>query len=111
MQIIIVFTLPLFFNFFPCLPSDADKCYLANPGSQPAQLHSKFTIDYVNVGLEPGTAVCPSQALYCTMNHRALLNIKNMCFINLSRQSLVKGTVARDFWPLVFIMNRPHIGL
>ncbi len=21
-----------------------------------------------------------------------------------------KGTVARDFWPLVFFMNRPHMG-
>ncbi len=23
----------------------------------------------------------------------------------------LKGTVARDFWPLVFFMNRPHMGL
>jgi hypothetical protein len=23
---------------------------------------------------------------------------------------LLKGTVARDFWPLVFFMNRPHMG-
>ncbi len=22
----------------------------------------------------------------------------------------IKGTVARDFWPLVFFMNRPHMG-
>jgi hypothetical protein len=22
----------------------------------------------------------------------------------------LKGTVARDFWPLVFFMNRPHMG-
>ncbi len=24
--------------------------------------------------------------------------------------SKIKGTVARDFWPLVFFMNRPHMG-
>jgi hypothetical protein len=23
---------------------------------------------------------------------------------------LLKGTVARDFWPLVFFLNRPHMG-
>jgi hypothetical protein len=23
---------------------------------------------------------------------------------------VLKGTVARDFWPLVFFMNRPHMG-
>ncbi len=22
----------------------------------------------------------------------------------------LKGTVARDFWPLIFFMNRPHMG-
>jgi hypothetical protein len=22
----------------------------------------------------------------------------------------LQGTVARDFWPLVFFMNRPHMG-
>jgi hypothetical protein len=26
------------------------------------------------------------------------------------RSFLIKGTVARDFWPLVFFMNRPHMG-
>jgi hypothetical protein len=25
-------------------------------------------------------------------------------------EKVVKGTVARDFWPLVFFMNRPHMG-
>jgi hypothetical protein len=24
-------------------------------------------------------------------------------------QTSIKGTVARDFWPLVFFMNRPHM--
>ncbi len=26
------------------------------------------------------------------------------------KKALFKGTVARDFWPLVFFMNRPHMG-
>jgi hypothetical protein len=25
-------------------------------------------------------------------------------------RKLFKGTVARDFWPLVFFMNPPHMG-
>jgi hypothetical protein len=26
------------------------------------------------------------------------------------KRTQFKGTVARDFWPLVFFMNRPHMG-
>jgi hypothetical protein len=32
------------------------------------------------------------------------------CAFYTAAQSRVKGTVARDFWPLVFFMNRPHMG-
>ncbi len=30
--------------------------------------------------------------------------------IEQSRKLLIKGTLAQDFWPLVFFMNRPLIG-
>ncbi len=36
------------------------------------------------------------------------------CGIDLNTQQyhdfVIKGTVARDFWPLVFFMNQPHMG-
>jgi hypothetical protein len=44
--------------------------------------------------------------LFCTMREVKRLN-SNVGFF--STQCFVKGTVARDFWPLVFIMNRPHM--
>jgi hypothetical protein len=38
------------------------------------------------------------------LNQHQILNVK------IPNITLFKGTVARDFWPLVFIMNQPHMG-
>jgi hypothetical protein len=35
-------------------------------------------------------------------NRARIIKIRETC--------ILKGTVARDFWPLVFFMNQPHMG-
>ncbi len=34
----------------------------------------------------------------------------NVLTINEQKSVKLKGKIARDFWPLVFFMNRPHMG-
>ncbi len=38
-------------------------------------------------------------------------SLSNLCFIIHMKNGTLKGTVARDCRPLVFFMNRPHMGL
>ncbi len=59
-------------------------------------------------------ATVPDKRPICTFVFPSDSDVHSSCtfstFSPLIFTLTLKGTVARDFWPLVFFMNRPHMG-